>query len=133
MTIPQPEDQQAYAPAVVGDRSLPACRCPANCGGRPEAGLRLVSPYPAGPAWGGRVDPPAHPHRPSRPGELVLDTLNGRTGVFMDRVGTVVFLRPAGGGVEWDVDGRWLDRVSPFATQPGDAVRDARAAGDAGR
>ncbi|MFE2910503.1 hypothetical protein ACFRKE_11180 [Kitasatospora indigofera] len=130
MTIPQPVGPQGSAPAVVGDRSLPACRCPANCGGRPEAGLRLVSPYPAGPAGGGRAEPPAHPHRPSRRGELVLDTLNGRTGVFMDRVGTVVFLRPAGGGVEWDVDGRWLDRVPPFATPPGVGVR---AAGDAGR
>ncbi|MCX5212076.1 hypothetical protein OG689_22815 [Kitasatospora sp. NBC_00240] len=130
MTIPQSEDQQAWAPAVVGDRSLPACCCPANCGGRPEAGLRLVSPYPAGPAGGGRVDPPAYPHRPSRPGELVLDTLNRRTGVFMDRVGTVVFLRPAGGGVEWDVDGRWLDRVPRFATPAGS---DVRAAGDDGR
>ncbi|MFD7981866.1 hypothetical protein ACFV4M_00610 [Kitasatospora indigofera] len=130
MTIPQPVGPQGSAPAVVGDRSLPACRCPANCGGRPEAGLSLVSPYPAGPAGGGRAEPPAHPHRPSRRGEVVLDTLNGRTGVFMDRVGTVVFLRPAGGGVEWDVDGRWLDRVPPFATPPEVGVR---AAGDAGR
>ena len=32
-------------PAFV-DRTMPDCQCPADCGGRPEASLRLVAVYP---------------------------------------------------------------------------------------
>lgn len=89
-------------------RSLPDCRCPGDCGGRPEAALRLTSPYPTRtPAAGDR--PPADCYTPTRVGELVHDALNGRPGVFMERIGPLVYLRPERGGVEWAVDARWIE------------------------
>ena len=113
-------DQHDTNPPVVSDRSMPFCRCPADCGGMPEAQIRMVSPYPAAPAGG---TPPTDPYRPTRPGELVQDVLNGRAGVLMATMGRAVFLRPPGGGVEWDVDARWLER--PASAPPAVAERDA--------
>ncbi|WP_371479753.1 hypothetical protein [Kitasatospora sp. NBC_00315] len=40
------------------------------------------------------------PHRP-RVGELVRDRRTGRDGVHMATEGGLLYLRPAGGGVEW--------------------------------
>jgi hypothetical protein len=119
MEIPQ-RDQYDTSPPIVSDRSMPFCRCPANCGGMPEAQVRVASPYPVVTAGG---TPPAEPYRPTRPGELVQDVLNSRTGVLMATVGRTVFLRPQGGGVEWDVDARWLER--PTAAPPTTGERDA--------
>ncbi|GGU99851.1 hypothetical protein GCM10010495_08140 [Kitasatospora herbaricolor] len=97
-------------PDPLNDRHLAECRCPMDCGGRPEAGLRLVSPYPAiGSVDAARVRPPAVPYVPRRVGETVRDVLSGRPGVFMGRLGNAVFLRPVSGGVEWDVEPRWID------------------------
>ncbi|WP_329566764.1 hypothetical protein [Kitasatospora sp. NBC_01266] len=101
-------DHQTYAPPPpVFDRSLPSCECPADCGGRPEALLRLAPAYPTV-RDDGTVKPPEHPYSPARHGELVHDTLNRRTGVFMDRTGQLVYLRPERGGPEWEVDAKWL-------------------------
>ncbi|WP_286158261.1 hypothetical protein [Streptomyces sp. CB03911] len=108
MTIPQSGHQDAV-PAVISDRSMPFCQCPANCGGLPEAHLKLESPYPAV-APGVHGKPPSEPYQPSSRGELVVDVLSGRTGVFMGRMGRAVYLRPESGGVEWEADPHWLDR-----------------------
>ncbi|MFC9325834.1 hypothetical protein [Kitasatospora sp. NPDC057015] len=108
MTSTQPGVDEP-APDPLNDRQLADCRCPRDCGGRPEAGLRLVSPYPQVPPSGGGVRPPVDPYVPRRVGELVRDALNGRPGVFMGRLGNAVFLRPVSGGVEWDVEPRWID------------------------
>ncbi|MGF1425164.1 hypothetical protein [Kitasatospora sp. LaBMicrA B282] len=94
-------------PPPTFDRGLPSCECPADCGGRPEALLRLAPAYPA-PPDDRTIKPPEHPHSPVRRGELVHDVLNRRLGVVMDRVGHVVYLRPERGGQEWDVDAKWL-------------------------
>ncbi|MFE0460952.1 hypothetical protein ACFW1A_17050 [Kitasatospora sp. NPDC058965] len=93
------------------DRGFPECRCPADCGGRPEATARLLPAYPTPrPA---EATPPAVPYQPTANGELVFDTLNGRAGVFMDRRRSLVYLRPEGGGPEWDVHAMWLLKVAP--------------------
>lgn len=111
-TEPSPDP----APPPVSDRSMPLCRCPANCGGLPEAQLKLRSPYPAVVTGQAGAEPPGDPYHPTRRGEPVLDALTGRTGVFMGRMGRAVHLRPAGGGVEWEADPRWLARpVAPGA------------------
>lgn len=52
---------------------------------------------------------------PAKRGELVYDSLHGRVGAFMDRIGRMVFLRPEHGGAEWDVDGRWLEPAAKSA------------------
>ncbi|MFE2910094.1 hypothetical protein ACFXKJ_06245 [Kitasatospora indigofera] len=130
MTIPQ-SDRQDAVPAVTRDRSMPFCQCPANCGGRPEAHLRLESPYPEV-APGAPGTPPSDPYQPSRRGELVVDVRSGRTGVFMGRMGTAVYLRPESGGVEWEADPHWLDRppipritVRSLDQHPGQGVTEA--------
>ena len=97
---------------VASDRSMPNCECPRDCGGRPEARLRLSSPYPPVTAASARSAPPAVPYVPRRVGELVLDTLSGRVGRYMDRLGKSVFLRPESGGAEWEADPGWIDRPS---------------------
>jgi hypothetical protein len=94
---------------------MPECQCPADCGGRPEASRRLTPTYPSISPAGAR--PPDDCYEPTRRGELVQDQLNGRLGVFMERVGQKVYLRPEHGGVEWEADPRWLERPpSPEAT-----------------
>ncbi len=110
---PAPPDP---APPAAGDRGMPPCRCPANCGGLPEARLKLVSPYPVITPSRARAEPPGDPYRPVRRGELVFDALNGRTGAFMGRMGRAVYLRPEGGGVEWETEPRWL---APPSVGPG--------------
>ncbi|PYC88476.1 hypothetical protein C7C46_00255 [Streptomyces tateyamensis] len=95
-----------YPPAAFVGRILPECACPADCGGRPEATRRLAPAYPT--VRPGNAKPPAAPYRPTRRGELVFDVLNDRLGIFMDRMGTRIFLRPEGGGPEWEVDPRWV-------------------------
>ncbi|MCX4746680.1 hypothetical protein OG455_14325 [Kitasatospora sp. NBC_01287] len=95
-------------PHPVSDRLFPECECPANCGGRPEALRRLAQAYPTPTEVGAK--PPANPYAPTTRGELVHDSLNRRTGAFMGRLGSLVYLRPPGGGFEWDVDQRWLQR-----------------------
>ncbi|WP_329566657.1 hypothetical protein [Kitasatospora sp. NBC_01266] len=88
------------------ERGLPECECPADCGGRPELFLRLTSPYPTPDPH--RSTPPNHPHEPSKRGELVHDSLNQRLGIVMDRTRDLVYLRPERGGMEWEVDVKWL-------------------------
>ncbi|WP_146258975.1 hypothetical protein [Streptomyces tateyamensis] len=59
---------------------------------------------------------PANPYRP-RHGELVTDLGNGgRRGVYMGRLGKRAYLRPAGGGIEWETD---PSKIEPL---PGTAV-----------
>lgn len=48
-----------------------------------------------------RSTPPSALYRP-RVGELVRDRLTGEVGEHMETLGNKVFLRPVGGGVEWD-------------------------------
>lgn len=81
------------------DRGMPECRCPADCGGRPEFGQRLGLAYPTVKPTG--THPPELTYQPRRRGELVYDALNQRLGVFMDQVSRVVYLRPERGGPEW--------------------------------
>ncbi|PYC77746.1 hypothetical protein C7C46_18000 [Streptomyces tateyamensis] len=59
----------------------------------------------------GGAKPPAVPYVPSTPGELLLDALSGRVGVFMGRQSKRIFMRPPGGGVEWDTDPAWVLRA----------------------
>ncbi|MFF7634775.1 hypothetical protein ACFZB9_16695 [Kitasatospora sp. NPDC008050] len=93
------------------DRGMPECRCPADCGGRPELGQRLTLAYPAVRPSG--THPPELTYQPQRKGELVYDALNERLGVFMDQVSRVVYLRPERGGPEWEADPRWLEKPPP--------------------
>ncbi|MDH6135707.1 hypothetical protein P3T37_005124 [Kitasatospora sp. MAA4] len=105
-------------PAFV-DRTMPDCQCPADCGGRPEASLRLVAVYPT--VSSGVANPPSpEVHVTCQRGELVRDALSGRLGVLMDRIGTLVYLRPERGGAEWEVDQRWLQK--PVGSQEPEAV-----------
>ncbi|GAB2707399.1 hypothetical protein [Kitasatospora kifunensis] len=97
------------------DRGLPECECPANCGGRPEALLRIAPAYPT--IIPGDARPPANPYEPTAKGELVYDALNGRTGTVMEWLGDRVYLRPEGGGVEWEAPLSWLQRP-PTALPP---------------
>ncbi|WP_327067069.1 hypothetical protein OG500_14105 [Kitasatospora sp. NBC_01250] len=90
------------------DRGLPECACPAGCGGRPEAMIRLAPAYPT--IVPGDLRPPTDPYEPTTRGELVYDALNRRTGSLMARLGGVAYLRPEGGGVEWEVPLSWLQR-----------------------
>ncbi|WP_329569675.1 hypothetical protein [Kitasatospora sp. NBC_01266] len=99
---------------------MPECRCPADCGGRPEAAQRLTLAYPAVRPVG--THPPELRYEPRRRGELVYDALNQRLGVFMDQVGRIVYLRPERGGPEWEADPEWLEKPPPArqaAGQPG--------------
>ncbi|MFE0465441.1 hypothetical protein ACFW1A_39950 [Kitasatospora sp. NPDC058965] len=98
MTVPNP----------FASRILPECSCPADCGGRPEAGRPLHPVHPEV-RPGGRTPPPV-PYLPRTRGELVHDALNNRTGVFMGRIGKAYYLRPERGGAEWEADPRWLQR-----------------------
>jgi hypothetical protein len=93
------------------DRGFPECRCPADCGGRPEALTRLAPAYPVPRPTAAR--PPEIPYQPTAQGELVFDTLNQRAGVFMDQRRRLIYLRPQGGGQEWDVDAMWLVKSAP--------------------
>ncbi|WP_035845385.1 hypothetical protein [Kitasatospora azatica] len=95
-----------YPPSAFADRTLPECACPANCGGRPEATLRLGPAYPT--IVPGDARPPEVSYLPVQRGELVYDVLNDRLGTFMDRVGPRIYLRPEHGGPEWEADPRWL-------------------------
>ncbi|MGF1430828.1 hypothetical protein [Kitasatospora sp. LaBMicrA B282] len=94
--------------STVHTNALPECRCPADCGGRPEIGKRLGPAYPTVDPTGLR--PPATPYRPAAPRELVYDALNRRLGILMEDLGSTVFLRPERGGVEWQTDACWLQR-----------------------
>ncbi|MCC9311324.1 hypothetical protein LN042_30405 [Kitasatospora sp. RB6PN24] len=93
---------------MITDPALPECRCPHDCGGRPELRYQLRPGYPAPEPGTPQPEPPEHPYAPGKRGELVYDTLNGRVGAFMDRSRNRVYLRPERGGTEWDVDGKWL-------------------------
>ncbi|WP_283843583.1 hypothetical protein [Kitasatospora humi] len=44
---------------------------------------------------------------------MIYDTLNRRTGAFMDRHRRLVYLRPERGGAEWEVDAKWLTKSAP--------------------
>ncbi|MGW2396416.1 hypothetical protein ACWCYY_07660 [Kitasatospora sp. NPDC001664] len=37
-------------------------------------------------------------------GELVTDTRSGRVGEYRDTLGKAAYLRPVGGGCEWETD-----------------------------
>lgn len=64
---------------------------------------------------------PAYPASPTtvyRPqvGQLVADLANhGRQGIYMDTLGGRAYLRPNGGGCEWDTD---PDRLEPVLGAP---------------
>ncbi|MFF7636670.1 hypothetical protein ACFZB9_26495 [Kitasatospora sp. NPDC008050] len=90
------------------DRGLPECACPAGCGGRPEAMIRLAPAYPT--VVPGGAQPPADAYEPTVKGELVYDALNRRAGTLMERLGDRVYLRPVNGGVEWEATLPWLQR-----------------------
>ena len=105
------EDQQcARVEPAAERRTFPPCECPRDCGGRPEARLRLTSTYPPVTSAGALSAPPAVPYVPRQVGEIVLDVLSGRIGRYMDRLGKSVFLRPESGGPEWEADPGWIDR-----------------------
>ncbi|MFC9330580.1 hypothetical protein [Kitasatospora sp. NPDC057015] len=108
MTEGQHCDQAGQPPEP---RTFPPCECGSpRCGGRPEADLRLTSPYPPVTSAVARSAPPVVPYVPRQVGELVLDALSGRLGHFMGRIGKAVYLRPEYGGAEWEVDPGWIDR-----------------------
>lgn len=93
---------------LIIERNFPPCRC-ANCNDTvPEAGLSCGSLLPAAPPPVPGAVPPVVAYRPSRRGEVVLDVRSGRWGAFMAFQHGLAFLRPFGGGVEWDTEPRWL-------------------------
>ncbi|MFJ8041401.1 hypothetical protein ACIRBX_12945 [Kitasatospora sp. NPDC096147] len=47
-----------------------------------------------------------------RVGELVTDTRSGRVGEYRDTLGRAAYLRPVGGGCEWETDPSCLETVS---------------------
>lgn len=49
---------------------------------------------------------------PPRVGETVRDTRRDLVGVVMGRLGRHLWLRPLGGGREWDVEPEALERLS---------------------
>ncbi|MCX4747244.1 hypothetical protein OG455_17240 [Kitasatospora sp. NBC_01287] len=104
------DNQIASPPPPFIERGLPECQCPANCGGRPEAMLRIPPTYPTV-RDDGRTKPPEQPYTPTRRGELVFDVLNQRHGAFMARTRQTVYLRPERGGTEWEVDAQWLVKL----------------------
>ncbi|MFE6054725.1 hypothetical protein ACFQ6N_28555 [Kitasatospora sp. NPDC056446] len=55
-----------------------------------------------------RVAPPSDPYRPSALGERVFDVRSGRWAAFMGWQHGRAFLRPPGGGLEWDTEARWI-------------------------
>ncbi|PYC75809.1 hypothetical protein C7C46_23295 [Streptomyces tateyamensis] len=58
-----------------------------------------------------RTTPPPTPYRPQL-GELVSDLANnGVHGIYMGTLDERAYLRPAGGGVEWETDPRQLQRL----------------------
>ncbi len=48
-----------HPPQPTSDRTFPECQCPADCGGRPEALLRLTAAYSQVSEMG--IKPPAAP------------------------------------------------------------------------
>ncbi|OKI12052.1 hypothetical protein [Streptomyces sp. CB03911] len=122
------EQQRDQAGTAAERRAFPPCECGSRrCGGRPEAGLRLTSPYPPVAAAAGRPAPPTVPYVPRQVGELVLDALSGRLGHFMDRIGKTVYLRPESGGAEWEADPGWIDRPPKgLGTKLSERNRDSR-------
>jgi hypothetical protein len=50
---------------------------------------------------------------PINKGELVLDESSGRVGVVMDVLDGRVYLRPPGGGTEWEADPRNVRAAGP--------------------
>ncbi|PYC88254.1 hypothetical protein C7C46_00990 [Streptomyces tateyamensis] len=59
-----------------------------------------------------RTNPPNTPHSP-QVGEVVADLGHeGRQGVYMGRLRGRAYLRPLGGGIEWDTDPRNLEQLS---------------------
>ncbi|MFJ7243594.1 hypothetical protein ACIQWA_02990 [Kitasatospora sp. NPDC098652] len=93
--------------SIILQRSFPPCRCP-RCGDSiPEAGLADHAIAPAAPP-ARRVAPPCEPYRPSVPGERVFDVRSGRWAAFMGWQHGSAFLRPLGGGIEWDAEARWI-------------------------
>ncbi|MFI6848378.1 hypothetical protein OG535_18680 [Kitasatospora sp. NBC_00085] len=98
---------------LIIERNFPPCLC-ANCNDAiPEARLNSDSLTPVAPAPVPTAVPPVLPYRPVRRGEAVFDVRSGRWGAFMAFHHGVVFLRPFGGGVEWDTDPRWLSQHKP--------------------
>ncbi|MEV6976313.1 hypothetical protein [Kitasatospora sp. NPDC093806] len=87
---------------MMSNQLFPPCKCPNNCGGRPEALHRFTdAPLPAG-AHIRHADIPTMrpPYRPRR-GELVRDERTSCVGVYMDVQDGEVYLRPEAGGREW--------------------------------
>lgn len=93
--------------SLILRRNFPPCRC-SQCGGSiPEArmGADAIAP-PAPPVR--RVAPPSEPYRPSSVGERVFDVRSGCWAAFMGWQHGRAFLRPLGGGLEWDTEARWI-------------------------
>ncbi|GAB2715616.1 hypothetical protein [Kitasatospora kifunensis] len=60
-----------------------------------------------------QIGAPVTVYRPQL-GELVVDLSNqGAHGVYMGTLGGRAYLRPSGGGVEWDTDPNKLEPVTP--------------------
>ncbi|MFJ7280064.1 hypothetical protein [Kitasatospora sp. NPDC098663] len=93
--------------SIILRRNFPPCRCP-QCGDSvPEARMGNGAIAPAAPPVR-RVAPPSEPFRPTVVGERVYDVRSGRWAVFMGWQHGLAFLRPLGGGVEWDTEARWI-------------------------
>ncbi|MGW6916714.1 hypothetical protein ACWGB8_23245 [Kitasatospora sp. NPDC054939] len=97
----------------VNDRNFPACQC-TRCGfDVPESRIRSSALMPVPPPTVPRSAPPVEPYRPVLRGEEVFDTRTGQWGVFMGWHHGMAFLRPPGGGVEWDTAPHWLADRAP--------------------
>ncbi|MFD8786983.1 hypothetical protein [Kitasatospora sp. NPDC059599] len=93
--------------SLILRRNFPPCLC-AQCGDSvPEARMPSNSVAPAAPPVR-RVAPPSEPYRPSSVGERVFDVRSGRWAAFMGWQQGLAFLRPVGGGVEWETEARWI-------------------------
>lgn len=95
------------AESLILRRNFPPCRC-AQCGDSvPEARVSASALTPAAPP-ARRVAPPSSPYRPSIVGERVFDVRSGRWAAFMGWQHGRAYLRPLGGGIEWDAEARWI-------------------------
>ncbi|MEV0534650.1 hypothetical protein [Kitasatospora sp. NPDC050463] len=102
------------AATPVIERNFPSCRCERCDDTVPGVGLGGSSLLPVAPPPVLRAVPPAVACRPSRRGDAVFDVRSGRWGAFMAFRHGLAFLRPFGGGVEWDTEPRWLaQQASP--------------------
>ncbi|MFC5661377.1 hypothetical protein ACFP3U_00115 [Kitasatospora misakiensis] len=95
-------------------RNFPPCHCP-TCGTEdvPESRIPTSQLLPVTPPPARSSTPPPTAYRPSTRGETVFDVRSMRWGAFMGWQKGRAFLRPLGGGVEWDTEPRWLSTTEP--------------------